>query len=160
MNSSLKTLQLIFNLNEKLFLNSLEGVTDKSAKERISDKNNPMIWVATHTAWARFNIVTMLGAKTENPYAGRFEGFKPYQESDSFPPLEEIKNEWNKASKQLRDAIEKVTDEYLAADSAWKAPIGDNSNAGTIAFLAEHESYDIGQMGFLKKFHTGEAMKY
>jgi len=28
------------------------------------------------------------------------------------------------------------------------------------AFLAQHESYDIGQLGFLKKYYTAEAMKY
>ena len=31
---------------------------------------------------------------------------------------------------------------------------------GTIAFLTQHESYDIGQIAFLKKYHTKEAMKY
>ncbi len=38
--------------------------------------------------------------------------------------------------------------------------IGKPANAATIAFLAQHESYDIGQLGFLKKYNTNDAMAY
>ena len=64
------------------------------------------------------------------------------------------------ASRLLKEALASVTEEYLAADSPLKSPIGDFTNGGTVAFLAQHESYDIGQMGFLKKYFTKEAMKY
>lgn len=35
-----------------------------------------------------------------------------------------------------------------------------SNHAGTLTFLTQHESYEIGKMGFLKKYHTAEAMKY
>ena len=42
----------------------------------------------------------------------------------------------------------------------FKSPIGDFTIGGTIAFLAQHESYDIGQAAYLKKYFTKEAMSY
>ncbi len=60
----------------------------------------------------------------------------------------------------MKDALGDVTDEHLVADSPLKSPIGDNTMGGTIAFLAQHESYDIGQLGYLKKYLTKEAMAY
>lgn len=72
MTKSIKPLQLIFNLNERLFLNALEGVTDEQASERISENNNPLIWIATHTVWARFNSLAMLDAPAKNPFEGKF----------------------------------------------------------------------------------------
>jgi len=42
----------------------------------------------------------------------------------------------------------------LAADAPFKNPTGDSTIGGTIAFLAQHESYDIGQIGLLKKYFT------
>lgn len=48
----------------------------------------------------------------------------------------------------------------MAAESPLKNPIGDSTNGGTLAFLTQHESYDIGQLAFLKKYYTKEAMQY
>ncbi len=160
MTSSIYQSELIFNMNERLFLNALDGITDSQAKQRISDNNNPLIWIATHTVWARYNMLVFLGKPVKNPYEGMFENFRPYDKSDKYPALEDIKSEWKKASNLLKDAMQSVSEAHLAADSPLKSPIGDFTNGGTIAFLAQHESYDIGQIGFLKKYFTKQPMKY
>ena len=160
MKKQLYYLELIFNLNERLFINALAAVTDEQAKQRLSDHNNPLNWLATHTAWARYNMAGLLGQAVENPYNGYFEGFKPFEESMKFDPIEKIKEEWNKASVLLRTGLATVTETHLAAEGPFKNPAGDQTIAGTIAFLAQHESYDIGQMALLKKFLTKEAMSY
>ena len=160
MAKSIYNLELIFNLNSRLFINAIEGVTDALAAERISDHNNPFNWLATHTVWARYNTCGLFGKPATNPYAGMFEGFKPFDPSHQYPSMEEIKTEWNKATELLKDAMASVSEEHLASDCPFKSPTGDFSFAGSIAFLAQHESYDIGQMGLLKKYLTKEAMKY
>ena len=152
--------ELIFNLNTRLFLNALEGVTEEQAKERISDHNNPLNWLAVHTVWARYNIVGLLGKAVDNPYNGLFEGFKPFDPNYKYATLAEAKAEWQKASDLLKEALAAVTDERLAADAPFKSPAGDFTIGGTIAFLAQHESYDVGQVAFLKKYLTKEAMSY
>jgi DinB superfamily len=153
--------EIILNMNSRLFINALDGVTEDHAKERISDHNNPLNWLATHTTWARYNICMLLGKPpAKNPYDGLFENFKPFDPAYSYPALSEIKAEWEKASALLTEPFAAITDEQLAADSPLKSPIGDFTIGGTVAFLAQHESYDIGQMGFLKKYLTKEAMKY
>jgi len=160
MNSSINHLQSIFNLNTRLFINTLAGVTEELSEERVSGHSNSFKWVATHTVWARYNMLVFLGKPTANPYPGLFENFKPYDAADKYPTLDEIKKEWQKGSELLQDALASVSEEHLAADSPLKSPIGDHSMGGTLAFLAQHESYDIGQLGFLKKFLTKEAMSY
>jgi hypothetical protein len=159
--SSIHQTELIFNLNTRLFLNALAGVTEEQAKERISDHNNPLIWLAAHTVWARYNSCAMLGKPTaKNPYDGLFENFKPFDAAANYGTLTQAKAEWNKASELLKEALASVTEEHLSADCPLKSPIGDFSFAGTVTFLAQHESYDIGQIAFLKKYHTKEAMSY
>jgi hypothetical protein len=160
MKNSIYQSELMFNMNERLFLNALEGVTDEQAHERLSPHSNPFIWIATHTVWARYNMLIFLGRPAKNPFEGKFENFKAYEAADNYPALETIRAEWKNASALLKEALAGVTEEQLSADSPLKSPIGDFSNAGTIAFLAQHESYDIGQMGFLKKYYSKEAMKY
>jgi hypothetical protein len=105
-------------------------------------------------------MVNMVGQAVENPYKGYFEGFKPFEESMKFDTVEKLKEEWKKASALLRKGMASITEDHLAADAPFKNPAGDFTIAGTLAFLAQHESYDIGQMGLLKKFLTKEAMSY
>ena len=151
---------LIFNLNERLFINALDGLTEVQIKERLSGHNNPISWIAAHTVWARYNTLMFLGQPAKNPFDAHFEGFKAYSDSIEYPLLETIKAEWHKASALLKEAFQAVSATQLAAESPVKSPMGDTTISGTIAFLAQHESYDIGQIAFLKKYYTGEAMKY
>ncbi len=153
--------EIILNMNSRLFISALEGVTEEQAKERISDHNNPLNWLGTHTVWARYNTCLFLGKPpANNPYNGLFENFKPFDPSYNYAMLAEIKTEWAKATELLKEALASVSEEFLAADSPLKSPIGDFTNGGTVAFLAQHESYDIGQIAYLKKYFTKEAMKY
>jgi hypothetical protein len=96
----------------------------------------------------------------KNPYDGLFENFKAFDPSLEYSTLAAAKTEWEKATSLLKEALSAVTEEHLAAVSALKNPTGDFTNAGTVAFLAQHESYDIGQIALLKKYFTKEAMKY
>lgn len=67
MKKSTQHSELMLNLNSRLFINSLENVTEEQAAARISDHNNPINWMATHTAWARFNMLALLGKPVPNP---------------------------------------------------------------------------------------------
>ena len=160
MNKSTLYLGNIFSLNTRLFNNSLNGITEEQSEVRLSDHSNSIKWIATHTVWARYNTLNFLGKPTTNPYPGLFEKFKPYDPMDKYPSLEEIKKEWENVSGLLQEALQAVTQEHLDAEAPFKNPSGDFTNGGTIAFFAEHESYDIGQLGFLKKYLTKEAMAY
>lgn len=160
MNNSIYQSKIIFNMNDRLFNSTLEGVTEEQSQETIAGHVNPINWIASHTVWARYNTLMFLGKPAGNPYNDLFENFKAYDASLPYPSLAEIKDEWNKVSPLLHEALDGVSEEHLAGDSPIKSPIGDFTNGGTVAFLAQHESYDIGQLGLLKKFFTKEAMSY
>jgi hypothetical protein len=160
MQDSMYSPSMIFSLNERLFNNCLAGVTDAMAAERISDHNNPLVWLAVHTTWARYNIASLLGQPTKNPYNGLFENSKPFDSSMVFDSIEKVKAEWVLASALLKEGLATVTAEHLTTPAPFKNPKGDNTMLGAIIFLAQHESYDIGQMALLKKYLTKEAMSY
>jgi hypothetical protein len=160
MKKSIHHSEIILNLNERLFINALEGVTEEQAMQRISTHNNPLNWLATHTVWARYNTAALMGKPGNNPYTGLFENFKPFETTMKFDSLEKIKEEWRKASALIREGLAAVTEEHLDSAAPFKNPTGDATIGGTIAFLAQHESYDIGQMGLLKKYFTKQGMSY
>jgi hypothetical protein len=152
--------ELILDLNERLFINALEGVTEEQAKERLSDHNNPICWIAAHVLDSRYFMLVFLGRPSKNPYGHLFENFRPFDPSLNYPTLTEVRSEWKKVSVLLREALNAVTDEQLDGESQIRVPVADATNGGALAFFAEHESYEIGQLGFLKKYYTKEAMSY
>src|SRR5947209_3637340 len=95
---SIKTVSLILNLNDRLFHNALAGVTDEQAKERISEHNNPIDWIAAHTVSSRYLMLMFLGKPAANPYQDLFENFKGYDPELEYPSLEEIKEEWERVT--------------------------------------------------------------
>jgi hypothetical protein len=160
MKRSIHPLQTIFNLNQWLFNNALLGISEEQARERISEHNNPVNWLAAHTVWARYFMLMFFSKTVANPYAALFDNFKPYDASLDYPSLSETKEEWQKVTQLLKEAVESVSEEQLAAEAPIKNPSDDFTNGGTLAFLAQHESYTIGQLSFLKKYITEEAMSY
>jgi len=160
MSNSIYHIENIFNLNNRLFINALAGVTENQAKVRLTEHNNPLNWIAAHTVDTRYFVLMLLGKPAQTPYKGMFENFKAFDPAIEYPTFENIRKEWNTVTELLKDALKSVTEDQLNADTPVKSPIGVFTNAGTIAFLAQHESYDIGQMAFLKKFLTKEAMSY
>src|SRR6266404_2996228 len=96
--------ELILGLNDRLFINTLEGVTEDQAKERLSDHNNPICWIAAHVLDSRYFMLVFLGKPAENPYRHFFENFKPFDPSLNYPVLSEIKKEWQKLTGLLKEA--------------------------------------------------------
>ena len=160
MTTSINQSALILQMNERLFTSALNGITDEQASERISNHNNPIIWIAAHTLWARYNMLSYLGKTVTNPYDNLFVNFKPYGAADDYPTLQQVKAGWRQVSDLLKAALQSVTEDTIAKDGGHQTPIGDTTNGGTLAFLTQHESYDIGQLAFLKKYYTKEAMQY
>ena len=127
--------EIIFNLNSRLFVNTLDGITESQARERISDHNNNLIWLAAHTVWARYNTSMFLGnPPAKNPYDTLYANFKPYDPVDTYPRLAEVKTECQTAPALHNEPLESVSEEHIAANPTKKGPIGTNINSGTTAF--------------------------
>ena len=160
MTNDLKSMQTILNLNTRLFDNTLEGITEEHWNARMSGHNNPLKWIAAHVVSSRYLFLTLLGKPTQSPYQELFANQRPYDTKDVYPSLGEVKKEWETVSALLKTALVSPSSEALGKSPPFPLPIEEQTNFGALAFFVQHESYEIGQLGFLKKYHTKEAMKY
>lgn len=160
MNRSIKPIFNIANLNTKLFLNCLKEVDDKSAYKRFNKITNNLIFIAIHLLDARYYICNYIGAKVKNPLEDELKDVRKIEDMKQLPGLKDIIDLWEKVSNNLESAISKVTNSELAKKSKFKFPVDDNSKLGGISFLIQHESYHIGQLGFLRKSLGFKPMKY
>lgn len=160
MQNSIFPLQLIFNLNSKLFLYALEEVTDEMAAIRPDSQINNVVFISAHLLDARYYISDMLDLKIVNPFKNVFDKVSRVEDSDQLPGLNTIRNTWVEISEQLSDHLTEVSEEVLRRKDPFKFPIADSTVLGATTFLISHESYHLGQLGMLRKYLGLPAMKY
>jgi uncharacterized damage-inducible protein DinB len=149
----------ILRLNNKLFANCLDGITEAQCHERPSQSTNSAAYVAAHLTQGRFWGLKILGAERPNPlekYLGQWKGI---DEITEWPSLEEIKSAWAEASAALDKRMDAITPAELDAPSGSQM-MEDSSVLGSFAFMVQHDSYHVGQLSLLRKHAGLPAMSY
>ena len=150
----------IYRLNTRLFHNCLDGLPDAQARARPSGTTNSAAFVAAHVTDTRFSIAAWLGRPLENPLAQALEGASGIDDVGALPALEVIRLAWDEASGVIAARLDELTDAELSAPSPARFPTGGPTLLGALAFLAQHDSYHVGQLALLRKFAGLPAMRY
>jgi len=151
---------IILNTNTKLFLNCLDELTEEQAMVRVTENLNSIKWIAAHTIWTRFHILGLMGFPPENhPYIPLFANYRPMEATDDFGTLDEIRQEWQRATNHLENNFPNIDNASWENDSPIFLPIQlGKSNLHMISALVQHESFHVGQMSILKKIVSGKIM--
>lgn len=148
MEQVLKPLYEIFSLHNKIYKIAVGDISEDDAQKRITGKGNPFIHIAGHVASNRFFIASLLGLEEENPLADVFNG--KYEPGTDLPSLEEVDGIFDEITPGLMGRLQEVGSEHLSGELPQPFPIEEQNILGGVSFLAEHESYHIGQMGYLR----------
>jgi hypothetical protein len=159
MEPSLIPLLEIFKLHTWLFVNSLDKVNDSTFVKRIK-KTNSLAFIAIHLLDARYYLANYVGHKVENPFKPLFEDAENIDDIKRFPKVSEVKKVWLEFPPILIDRLKKLKEDELAKKSFVVFPVDDHSILGGITFLIDHESYHIGQLGFLRRCLGLPPMSY
>jgi len=160
MQPALRPWHAVLRLNTDLALNCLDGLTDEEASRRVSPRVNSVAFLLAHLTDTRYFGATLLGRPGANPLSLVLDGARGIDEVKVLPPLAELRTHWLGAARHLETALAATRAEALDAPSGQRFPIDDPSLLGTIAFLMQHESYHVGQLGLLRKELGHPAMAY
>lgn len=138
-------------LNSRLLLACIDGMDDTAAQKVLAPETNHAAFLVLHLVDARCFLLKMLGKKIEHPFGDTYDGAKSIDDIERFPTIEELRAAWRQTGSWLREAFDDVTEERLAAESPIRLPIADQTRAGAVAFLAQHEAYHVGQLALLRK---------
>ena len=157
---SAKILATQIQLHTRLFNNALDNISDDSAIKRGHDNTNHIKFLAGHLLTSRMGYAGIAGQPMEHGYEKLFSKDEEYDDSRTYPPLEEIKNKWNEVSGSIESAVAGMDEATLNAAPPFETPVSDPTTAGCLAFMIHHEAYHIGQLGLLRKMAGQEAVKY
>ena len=160
MDPRLVPLAEIFRLNTRLFHNCLDGLGEDQARERPTGSTNSAAFIAVHVADTRFAIVGWLGGAVENPLAAALADARSIEDVPSLPSLPAIRAAWDAASTGLAERLAMSAPDALDGPSPQHFPGAGPTLLSALAFLAQHDSYHIGQLALLRKYAGMPAMRY
>lgn len=160
MNPQVAPLAALYDLNTDLLLNCLEGLTDAEAQRRLEAGGNSVTFLASHLADTRHFLVARLGHPHANPLARYLADVRSIDEIQELPLLEEIRPAWQSVSSHLQAVLAELTPGELAESNVHRFPLEDSTRLGMIAFLAQHDSYHLGQIAFIRRQLGKPPMSY
>ena len=155
----------LYDYHTKLFKNSLADISDKDAQNRLGTKANHIAWIAGSLVYQRQVLANAMDIDVKQTSedlfkAGKGEGYKSIQDNITYPSLSEYKQDWEKISSPLKDALADISDEQLNGPDPFEMPGGDYTFFDTLTFSIDRESYCIGQIGLYRRLLGYDAMKY
>ena len=146
----------LFKSNTILFRKALGGLSQQQCLKR-PGQGNPMIWLAGHLLLSRCRMANYIGARCDRPWKDLFARQSRIVEPEKYPPIEEIRNRWEQVTDTVRSRLNELTAEELSAPGK-RLPIEMPDLLGGFTFLVWHESYHVGQMGYVRKWLTSQSL--
>jgi uncharacterized damage-inducible protein DinB len=147
----LEPLALIFKLNNNLIARSLEGLSDEEAWAQPTGSGNPIAWLLGHLTEARAGMLTEMGMPFTYGWTRVFQRGSALQDRSGYPTRAAIETAWTATHAAMRDAFASVAAERLAGPVTRRPVPGVENLTDLIAFCGFHESYHVGQIGFIRK---------
>jgi uncharacterized damage-inducible protein DinB len=142
-----------FKTNTGLFKRITQGIPRDRWFARPGNDSNHLMWVAGHLVVSRALVLKTLGQEWSASWSGLFASGSKLVRLDQYPEAAEVVRAWDEVADKLAAALDGVSAEDLAKPvSAGRAPDFDGKVSGKIAFLSLHETYHVGQMGYLRKW--------
>ncbi len=145
-------------INAYLYRGALEGLSQEKLHRLPSDHSNPMIWVAGHILNSRVNLARYLGAEAHCLWSELFKRSSRLQPASAYPALDELLECWKTTNSALKARFRELTPEELSGPSPSQRSVEVDTLGSGISFLIWHESYHIGQMGYLRKWLGYEGL--
>ena len=150
MNLRVKPLVQILQFDEWLVARAGEALSAEDFTRRVEDRGNSYAWIFSHIVDARYLMARLIGLEGEFPYTELFVQGAAHPAASLLPPRAEIEQHWEQVSARLIDRLGALTDTDLDADSGRDFPHGDRTVSGGLSLLCLHESYHVGQLGYLR----------
>ncbi|HEV2833500.1 MAG TPA: DinB family protein [Hanamia sp.] len=158
---TMETFVEVYDYHTKMFINALDGLSDKDAQNRLGTKANHIAWIAGSLVYQRQFLANAVGIDVKQTSEKLFENNQGIHDNITYPPLEEYREDWEKISPLLKDALANMSEEELNGPDPYKMPGGNFTFFDTaVVFSIDRESYCLGQIGLYRRLLGYEAMKY
>jgi len=159
MSTDLQTVTNQFKFNNRIYERTIQGIPAEEWLIQPSQESNHLLWVVAHAAVTRAVGVRLLGGEWSAPWQKLFTRGQSRVGNGHYPSVAEVDQAWKEISGKLLAALPSASPELMAKPVEEGKPSVDGTVGGMVAFLCLHESYHLGQMGFIRKWlGRGQAL--
>lgn len=152
MSTDLQILTNQFKFNNGIYERTVQGIPLEQWLIQPSPESNHLLWVVAHAAVTRAVGVRLLGGEWSAPWQNLFTRGQDRVGNGQYPAVAEVQQAWKEISGKLLAALPGASPELMGKAVEKGKPSVDGTVGGTVAFLCLHESYHLGQMGFIRKW--------
>ncbi len=152
MDNKLALVEGMLKANAQIFQKTIDGIPAEQWLTQPEDGSNHMMWIAGHIVVHRAMISKMLGAEWSAPWEKLFVRGAKLVPAGEYPNPIEIRQAWKEVSEKLTDVLAEASADALGKPIPQGKPSLDGTIGGTVGFLCLHETYHVGQMGYLRKW--------
>jgi uncharacterized damage-inducible protein DinB len=150
MDTNLGYISRLYATNTGLVKKATEGIPPEHWFRQPGEDSNHLMWIAGHLVYSRVGSLKALGSVWSTPWIALFGRGGKLTTKDQYPAIEEVRGAWNEVSEQLAASLADASTDVLARPHG--TPSFDGTVGGFVAFLALHETYHVGQVGYLRKW--------
>jgi hypothetical protein len=151
-------LAYVFALNDGLIRRALDGLTDEQAWSRLSDQNNSMMWIVAHAVSVRAGMLEMLGETIDTGWGNTFARGSTPSEAIRRPSRDEILAVHDAVATRVKTRLAVMTEAELSAPAIGTRIPNATTVAEQIGFFTLHDSYHVGQLGYIRKALGGTRL--
>lgn len=153
MQKEVEPLVYIFNSNTLFFKILLDDVKDEDVTERISENSSNIGFVMCHLLDGRYGLAEKLGMERKLKYKELFDSKDKLEDFTEYPPVKELVSEWVALSIEMAKVLKGLSADDLQGEVDFQIEVNDKRLIHILSLLIHHETYHVGQLGLLRKYH-------
>jgi uncharacterized damage-inducible protein DinB len=154
-----KLLIEIFQINSNLLNNCFKDVKEEFAQKSINNNNN-FIQIAIHILDARYYISELLGLKNAFQFREIFSKADKPNNIKLLPSTKEVLSDINNMTDLIISKLLVLEEKNLKKNISYNFTYVESTILGSITFLIQHESYQVGQLGYIRRHLGMDSVKY
>lgn len=152
METDFKNISGMFRANTDIINKAIADVRPEDWFRKPGEDSNHLMWLLGHVVVHRGEVLKTLGGQFNSPWAPLFARGAEHVDDTAYPPVDEMRDAWNRISEQLKTALRAAPEDVLTKPAPEGPPSFDKKLSGTVAFFAFHDTYHTGQLSFVRKW--------
>ena len=140
-----------FKTNDFFVSKLFSDASDEALSNRPNDTANSAHYIFGHILHYRISTCKDLGIDTGLDYSQHFAMDTDGINNGDYPPMEQLCKDWSTVSEKMYSGLTSLLDEKLDEAMEHSFPFSDKTMAGSISFIAYHETYHIGQLVYNRR---------
>lgn len=154
--TSQEMLANLLSLNTGAIQMTLKDIGHGQAIHSPHETCNSAAFILGHIVTYRYQIAKMLGMDESHSLGKTFEWGASDENRQQYPPLAELHAEMEAMGEKITQRLKSISAEELAAEADYEVPPMPKTVEGAVSFLVFHETYHVGQLGYLRRFNGQE----